>query len=73
MRRFTIGMMVACFMAVMAFAPATILAGDAAHKEAGKGDIKTTSASESAKKDTMKMADKDKKGKKDAAAKKEAK
>ena len=73
MRRFTIGMMVACFMAMMAFAPSTILAGDAAHKEAAKSDIKAASASESGKKDSMKAADKDKKEKKDAAAKKDAK
>ena len=69
MRRFTLGMMIACFTAMMAFVPSAILAGDAASKQAGKSDIKASSSSD--KKDSMKAADK--KEKKDAAAKKGAK
>ena len=64
--RFTLRMMVACFVAMMAFAPATLLAGGSENKGAGKGDV-IASSSDQGKKDTTK--DGDKKDKEDDAKK----
>ena len=56
--RFTLRMMIACFVAMMAFAPATLLAGGSEKKAGGKQDVIASSSSEEGKKDTTKDADK---------------
>ena len=66
--RFSLRMMIACFVAMMAFAPATLLAGGAEKKAEGKDGVVASSTSEEGKKDTMK--DSEKKEKEGADAKK---
>ena len=68
---FTRGVMIACFVAMMAFAPAMLLAGGAEKKAEGKDGIVASSTSEQGKKDTMK--DSEKKEKEGAGTKKGAK
>lgn len=60
-------MMIACFVAMLAFAPATLLAGG---QTAKKAEGTATTSAEKAKKDTMKSSDKKEK---EDAAKKQAK
>jgi len=69
--RFTLRIMIACVVAMMAFAPATLLAGGAEKKAEGKDGVVASSPSEQGKKDTMK--DSEKKEKEGAEAKKGAK
>jgi len=69
--RFTLRIMIACVVAMMAFAPATLLAGGAEKKAGGKDGVVASSPSEQGKKDTMK--DSEKKEKEGAEAKKGAK
>ncbi len=66
--RFTLRMMSACFVAMMAFAPATLLAGGAEKKADGKDGVVASSTSEESKKDSIK--DSEKKEKEGAEAKK---
>jgi hypothetical protein len=66
--RITLRIMIACFVAMMAFAPATLLAGGAEKKAEGKDGVVASSTSEEGKKDTMK--DSEKKEKEGADAKK---
>ena len=69
--RFTLRIMIACVVAMMAFAPATLLAGGAEKKVEGKDGVVASSPSEQGKKDTMK--DSEKKEEDGAEAKKGAK
>lgn len=66
--RFTVRILIACFVALMAFGPGTLFAGDSEKKTDGKDNVQTTSTSEQGKKDTMKPSDK--KEKEDSGAKK---
>jgi hypothetical protein len=66
--RFTLRLMIACFVAMMAFAPATLLAGGSEKKAEGKDGVISSSTSEQGKKDSMK--DSEKKEKDGAGAKK---
>jgi hypothetical protein len=67
--RFTLRIMIACFVAMMAFAPATLLAGGSEKKAEGKDGVIASTTSEQGKKDKMKDSE-DKKEKEDAGAKK---
>ena len=68
--RLSLRIMIACFVAMMAFAPATLLAGGAEKKAEGKDGVVASSTSEQGKKDSMK--DSEKKEKEGAEAKKGA-
>ena len=66
--RLTLGIMISCFVAMLAFAPATLLAGGSEKKAEGKDRIIASSTSDQEKKDTLE--DSDKKEDKDADTKK---
>ena len=59
--RFTLRMMIACFIAMMAFAPATLLAGGSENKAEGNDGVIASSTSDQEKKDTMKDSDEEEK------------
>lgn len=69
--RFTSRIMIVCFVAMMAFAPGTLLAGGSEKKAEGKdGIVASTTSEEQKKKDTVKGSEK--KEKSGAEAKKGA-
>lgn len=57
--RFTLRFTIACLVAMMAFVPATLLAGGSENKAEGKDRViaSSTTTSEQGKKDTMKGSD----------------
>lgn len=57
--RFTLRIMIACFVAMMAFAPGTLLAGGSEKKAEGKdGIIASTASEDQKKKDSLKGPEK---------------
>ena len=57
--RFTLRLLISCLVAMMAFAPASLLAGGSANKAEGKDRViaSSTTTSEQGKQDTMKGSD----------------
>ena len=57
--RFSLRMMISCFVAMIAFAPATLLAEDSEKKAEGQDSIIASPTSEEEKKDTMEDSEKE--------------